>query len=339
MRWGAVLLGVCLACSAAAPLAAQQAVAIRGSDEVILLPPPGVSVEPYSNLGYRLQRVGNDWRIDVDASPLMSRARFRLPQHASPDAGGVERLARRLTASEGTVYGAASRILDWVARNIQYRLDRSLPQDAEAVLVRRTGFCTGIARLTVRLLAAVGIEAREVPGYVVAAAGQSGGIVGYHRWVEIRYPDRGWAFSDPIASHHYVPATYLRLASDRLDPLWAGSAFRILQRRRDLTPVDVYPSAAGITARRNDDVQVAAALLVKASQAASGVEVILSGVTTRQVCQPTDQRCIFVGLAAGNYEVTMNVAGKRRYSGRVRVNERQRLRLRIPEIVLQAEAR
>lgn len=338
--WGrAVALAVWLAGSTVLPAPAQQAVAIRGRDEVTLLPPPGVSIEPYADLGYRLQRVGDHWRIDVDASPIMSRAGFRVPPRASTDTDEIDRLARRLTASEVTVYDAASRVLDWVARNIQYRLDRSLPQDAEAVLERRTGYCTGIARLTVRLLAAVGIEAREVPGYVVAAAGSPGGIVGYHRWVEIHYPDRGWAFSDPIASHHYVPATYLRLASDRLDPLWAGSAFRILGRQRDLLPVDVYPSAAGITARRNDDVQLAAALLVKSSQATSGAEVTLSGEAIRQVCQLTDQRCIFVGLPAGKYEVTMTVAGKRRYRGRVWVHERQRLRLRIPEVDLQAEVR
>lgn len=337
MRRAVAFLAVGLLTAAA--VVAQQAVAIRGTDEAVVQPPPGMVIHPYSNLGYRLSRDGNAWRVEVSALPLESRAAFRLPDASTTAGDGVEELARRLTASEATVYGAASRILDWVARNIEYRLDRTLSQDPATVLRRRNGYCTGIARLTVRLLSAVGIEAREVPGYVVAPTASAGVIVGYHRWVEIHYPDRGWAFSDPIASHHYVPATYLRLASEHLDPLWAGSDVRLVTRHRDLIPVDVYPSRAGITARRNRDVQLAAALLVEAPGAAQSAQLVLSGRSLRQVCEPTEERCIFVGLPAGSFEVTMNIAGERRYSGRVRVNERQRLRVRLPEPQLGAGGR
>jgi hypothetical protein len=324
-----VALGI-LCLTAALPALAQRAVAIRGTDDVLVQAPPGMVIHPYSNIGYHLTRADDGWHIQVNATPLASRAAFRLPAASAPG-DEIESLARRLTASESTVYGAASRVLDWVARNIEYQLDRTSPQDAETVLRRRTGYCTGIARLTVRLLSAVGIESREVPGYVVASTVAAHGIVGYHRWVEIHYPDRGWAFSDPIASHHYVPATYLRLASEQLDPLWAGSEVRLTRRRRDLTPVDVYPSAAGITARRNRDVQLAAALLVEAPAWVQDAQVVLSGSRLRQVCELTDRRCIFVGLPAGSFEITMNVGGESHYNGRVKVNERQRVRLRLPD--------
>jgi transglutaminase-like putative cysteine protease len=92
-----------------------------------------------------------------------------------------------------------------------------VPQDAPTVLRRRTAYCTGTARLAVALLTAVGIEAREVPGYVYASAGSDDVRPGFHRWIEVRYPDRGWAFSDPLASQHFVPATYLRLAAESLE--------------------------------------------------------------------------------------------------------------------------
>lgn len=316
----------------AAPLTAQQGVAIRGKDVVVLEPPPGVSVQAYSNLGYRLTKEDGRVRIEVTTEPIGSEASFRLPAESRDEPASVNALARRLTASETTVYGAASRILDWVARNIGYRLDRSLAQDPDTVLTRRTGYCTGIARLTVSLLQAVGIEAREVPGYVVASPEDPTAISGYHRWVEILYPDRGWAFSDPIASHHYVPATYLRLASEQLDPLWAGSEARIVLRTRDLIPIDVYPSRTGITARRNDDIQFAGALLVNTPAGEEGMHVVVSHGDLRQSCSPRNERCVFVGLPAGRFKIVMSSSDEQLYSGTVRVNLRQRVRIRIPEI-------
>lgn len=314
----------------ATSLEAQQAVAIRGTDVVVLEPPPGVVVSAYSNLGYRMSKEGDRVRIEVSTSPIESHAAFHAPTEGRDAPATVAALARRLTASETTVYGAASRILDWVARNIAYRLDRSLPQDSATVLSRRSGYCTGIARLTVRLLQAVGIEAREVPGYVVASPEDPGGISGYHRWVEIHYPDRGWAFSDPISSHHYVPATYLRLASEQLDPLWAGSEARIVSRQRHLLPIDVYPSRSGITARRNDDVQLAGAVLVDTPASDRDAEVILSHGELRQSCTPRNERCVFVGLPAGRFKIVMQREDAQLYSGTLRVNLRQRVRVKIP---------
>jgi hypothetical protein len=34
----------------------------------------------------------------------------------------------------------------------------------------------------------------------------------YHRWIEVHYPDRGFAFSDPSASVNGVDARYLPFA-------------------------------------------------------------------------------------------------------------------------------
>ena len=70
-------------------------------------------------------------------------------------------------------------------------LDRGAPQDAQSVLARRSAYCTGVARLTVALLDALAIPAREVAGYVVDDLPQ-GGRSGFHRWIEVFYDDRGW---------------------------------------------------------------------------------------------------------------------------------------------------
>jgi len=57
---------------------------------------------------------------------------------------------------------------------------------------------------------------RSAPGFppdlfaVAAFLLQIGGA--YHRWIEVHYPDRGFAFSDPSASVNGVDARYLPFA-------------------------------------------------------------------------------------------------------------------------------
>ena len=138
------------------------AFAIEGVDQARILAPAGAHVQPYHNVGYSLEWIGDEVRVEVDTSPLTSSSRYSLP--TSPiealSSDPVARLARNLATGADTHYEAISRILGWVARNIEYNLDRNQGQDAVAVLERRAGYCTGIARLTVSLLNSVGIEAR-----------------------------------------------------------------------------------------------------------------------------------------------------------------------------------
>jgi hypothetical protein len=123
--------------------------------------------------------------------------------------------------------------------HVRYEPDRTRSQEAAAVLERRSGYCTGIARLTVGLLRAVGIPAREVPGYVVAAdVAGPGGAKGYHRWVEVHYDDVGWVFSDPLATHHWVPATYVRLDREELVGDAIRSDARLVSRSNEIRGAD-----------------------------------------------------------------------------------------------------
>lgn len=287
--------------------------AVEGVDRARLLAPAGAHVTAYSNVGYRLEVVGGEVRVEVDASPLTSASRLQGtrgdgPRERQDDTTpqAIGRLARGVTSGAETHYEATSRILGWVARHIEYNLDREQPQDAESVLERRSGYCTGVARLTVSLLEAVDIEAREVAGYVVNDGGS--GPQGYHRWIETFLPDRGWVFSDPLSTHHYVPATYIRLGSEFVVPE-NGMEGLLLERRDEVDTVDVFPlGSPGVTARRNSERQLAASLRVRLEDQSRGVAV-LTGRSSRWTHALVDGGTTFVGLDPGNYELQLLVPG------------------------------
>ena len=287
------------------PAPALGARAVEGVDRVRLLPPAGARVENYDNAGYRLRWIGDEIEVEVDTGPLDSRTRFEAPNR--PAEGSIARLAAGLTTGAETHYEAVSRILGWVARHLEYELDRSQPQTAEAVLDRRSGYCTGVARLTVALLDAVGIEAREVAGYVVGST--PGRPRGFHRWIEAYLPDRGWVFSDPLSTHHYVPATYLRLAAEDLE-VERGMDGLLLERRDTIATVDLYPLAPpGVTARRSSARQLAAALRVRLEDQSDGTAV-LEGSSARWTHALVDGKTTFVGLDPGSYQLRLLLPGR-----------------------------
>ena len=280
--------------------------AVEGVDRARSLAPAGAHVIPYSNAGYRLELIRGEVRVEVDASPLISTTRFQLEPSDQRAEGSIARLARGVTSGAETHYEATSRVLGWVARHIAYNLDRQEDQGAAAVLERRSGYCTGVARLTVSLLEAVGIEAREVAGYVVG--GSETGPRGYHRWVEVFLPDRGWVFSDPLSTHHYVPATYIRLGSELLVPEH-GLDGLLLERQDEVDTVDVFPLAApGVTARRNSERQLAASLRVRLEDHSHGVAV-LTGRSARWTRALVDGGTTFVGLDPGSYDLRLLLPG------------------------------
>lgn len=338
----AVFAGAVLALLGAFPIAAAASgglaaggLAVGGADRARILPPAGARIEGYENIGYRLEIVGDELVVQTTLEPLVSTAAYQAPKAAPGD--GVERLARALVVGSTRHYEAVSRILDWVARHVEYRLDRTAEQSAEAVLARRDGYCTGIARLTVALLEAAGIEAREVAGYVVndgamarASSGPGARTGGYHRWVEIRIPDRGWIFSDPLATHHYVPATYVRLAADDLD-LGSGLEGLLLERQNDVVPIDLHPWApAGVTARRNTARRRAATLQVELGPANARGVATLEGWKTRHRRILDGGRIVFVGLDPGDYRLRLELSGGRSVIRSVGLPDRIRKVLEIP---------
>jgi hypothetical protein len=281
---------------------------VEGSDRATIQLPASARFESYQNFGYTVTARGGIAEVEVDLTPLQSREPFFPPavqrlERSDP----IARLAGSVTAGARTRYEAASRLLSWMARHIRYELDRSEPQDAASVLERRSGYCTGVARLTVALLEAVGIEAREVPGYVVKA--ESGSPAGYHRWVEIFYADRGWVFSDPLSSQHFVPATYVRLASESLLPEPEADPGKLVFRDDGRQVVDHAPHAPrGVAVRRNLPARVSGALEIRAPEASAGVAV-LEGAGRRRTAVLSRGRSTFVGLEPGTYTLTVLIEG------------------------------
>jgi hypothetical protein len=285
---------------------------VRGSDEATMLVPAGVQVESYENSGYRLRLEDSVAHIEVTAMPLASRQTFdegRLAPSATPES----RLARAVAAGARTRYEAATRILGWIASNVRYELDRSQPQDARSVLSRRSAYCTGTARLAVALLDALAIPAREVAGYVAEdLPGASGS--GFHRWIEVFYDDRGWVFSDPLASHQFVAATYLRLTSSAVESDMPGPAL-LLSRENLLEEIDqLAPTPARLVlARPNDTTRHAAGLRLQVPglAGAANAQAALIGPGRRRVERLVSQGgALFLGLAPATYEVEIRDRGR-----------------------------
>jgi hypothetical protein len=288
-----------------------------GVDVARLVPPAGAVVEPYENAGYALRFVSGAVEIAVDLAPLESRTPFAPPP--GQPAGRLERIAREASAGATTRFGAVAGVLGWVSRNIRYELARDRSQEPGDVLARGSGYCTGLARLSVALLDALGIEAREVPGYRYQGKGAEAQH-GFHRWIEVHYPDRGWVFSDPVASHQFVPATYLRLAAERLEVEPGTGA--LLERRDGVRDVDLAPwLPAQVRVRPNGSERGSAALVVRMPDGQDG-EAWLAGNGVSRSARFEQGELRFLGLAPGRYELEVTAQG--------RLAARKRLLFRAP---------
>ncbi len=319
-RAGRALLAAAGLLCALAGGAQAQAVALVGSDRVRLELPAGSLVESYANGGYRLSVTGGEATVEIDLAPLRSTQPFALPSQPR-DTDAVALLARAVATGAISRYEAVTRVLQWVARHVAYDLDRSAPQDAASVLQRRSGYCTGVARLSVALLAALDVPAREVPGFLVAPAGV-GAPAGFHRWIEVRYDDVGWVFSDPLVALHYVPATYVRLASESLLPAAEALPGRLLARDDRRIPVDLFAEASPhLTLRRNDLSRRAGALQVTVDGAAGG-HAVLEGHGTRRIRALDRGAITFVGLEPGSYLLRVERAGATPLEKRVILRDR-----------------
>lgn len=329
---GVAAQGVAAQGVAAQGAAATAGVAYEGSDRAVvrLAPELAARVEEHTNAGYRLRRgsAAGEVTVEVSLAPLDSRSPFTLPDPAANEgvrgaaaAGEVARAARSAAAGAATVYAAVSGVLGWIVHNVSAAEDEAGGGRAPAaVLASGTGDAADVARLAVALLGALGIEARTVHGLVVGPP-RPGAPRGAHAWIEVRYPDRGWAFSDPLHHHHYVPATYLRLAGAAS----ALAAAELVAREDRRAPVDVYAAGGpGVGARRNDETQVAAALRVVVPGAAEGVAVLTAAGGTAQRRALRGGEGVFVGLDGGAYTLEVLIPGQPRLARSIELAPRQR---------------
>jgi Transglutaminase-like superfamily len=296
---------------------------VTGRDQAWVRLPPGLEAAPYSNTGYRLEAFGGDAWVHSTALPMSHDTEFSLP--AGRDAGGLEpvpRLARSLTTGATSHGDATLRILAWLSRNLRYELDREAPQDAATVLARRSGYCTGIARLAVAMFHAVGIEAREVPGWVA----ENGG--GYHRWIEVYDPATGWTFSDPLRYHGFVPATYVRLAGESVANAVAESGV-LLTRESRLTGIDDESASAPWIRQVVTKPRHGASLRVAVEGADRG-EAVLAGGGFRRSRELAAGEALFANLPAGSYLLVVSPDGRRGLTRRLELRGRVRAEMLFP---------
>ncbi len=282
---------------------------VVGSDRATMLVPAGVQVDSYTNAGYRLVVEDSVAEVEVDLAPLESKQAYderRLPAAKSPEA----RLARAVAAGSRTRFEAVTRILGWISANIRYELDRSLAQDARAVLARRSAYCTGTARLAVALLDSLAIPAREIAGYVVEEIPGGQGS-GFHRWIEVFYEDRGWVFSDPLASQNFVAATYLRLASSVVESELPGAAL-LLSRDDEVEEIDLLAQTPArlVLARANGSARRTGALRVVARGFPNAEAALIGPGKRRRVENVRGGTALFLGLVPATYELQIRERGR-----------------------------
>jgi transglutaminase-like putative cysteine protease len=222
IRAASAFLGAALVLLAGTPapvvFAGEQVARYRGDGDAARL------FDQFDNDGYSLAVAAGpagsvELSVRVSDSPLASRAPFptgltrdkTLPP--APDRDAFAESAVRGATTEAV---AVERILSALAAAVRYDPDRVRRQDPTAVFAERRANCVGLSELAVDLLRRAGIRARTVQGVLRMEPGapgydrQIGGA--YHRWIEVHYPDRGFAFSDPSASVNGVDARYLPFA-------------------------------------------------------------------------------------------------------------------------------
>jgi hypothetical protein len=135
----------------------------------------------------------------------------------------IARLAGEVTRGSRYVHEATHAILSWLADNLTFDTSIKVPSDAVSALKYKKAYCVGYSNLAVALLRAAGIPARVAhgylpPGYEWGFSKEYWGVKvndgGYHAYLEIYYPDTGWAFSDAEHSHNFVDPFHIILRLD-----------------------------------------------------------------------------------------------------------------------------
>lgn len=196
---------------------------------------PVENIPNYSNKSFSQRVLSRDefgvrLEVTVNLDPLGSNAPFPVQGISDPvvrkslraekdiqsDNPQIVQAARQITAGATTVAEATERISNYVHDHVTYVIP--VPQDALSVFRTGKGCCQGYTRLTIALARAVGIPARYAHGYLppgedwgarVERFGVKTSGGGYHAWVEMYYPDAGWAFTDGEYTKNYVDPFHL----------------------------------------------------------------------------------------------------------------------------------
>lgn len=222
---------------------------LEGEHTVVydIVNPRGVAFIPnYSNESFEQKVVNLDEfskRVTVTSrmGPLKSRVPFPIPSqtlsssispYLAPERDrqsnepSIMRLAGEITKGSQYAHEAANAILSWIADYLTFDTSITVPTDAVSALRYKKAYCVGYSNLAVALLRAAGIPARVAhgylpPGYEWGFSKDYWGVKvndgGFHAYLEIYYPDTGWAFSDAEHSHNFVDPFHIILRLDGMD--------------------------------------------------------------------------------------------------------------------------
>jgi transglutaminase-like putative cysteine protease len=196
------------------------------SDSVFVAPQPLALSGPFRNLWqdetdsvYMPSNSGALVRYSVE-SDIATPDPEQLRAASGPIPPGIERdylqlpatdprvweLARRITASQPTVYDQAAAVERYLQTNYAYTLNlpAAMPADPVAYFLweSRAGHCEFFASAMAVLLRTLGIPARLVNGFLQGHYNDVSGqytvrASDAHTWVEVYFPDYGWVPFDP----------------------------------------------------------------------------------------------------------------------------------------------
>ena len=207
---------------------------------------PEISVPEYENQGYVFRSLpGGTFQVQVDASPFRNSTPYPTPINnleaktlliRNADHYSIQipkLLATRIAEQRGYV-DVVTEILDWVAGHFTYGKTDGTPY---------RGDCNTLTDTTISLLTAFEIPARPAVGIVMETDSRVLAGPALHRFVEIYYPPAGWMFSDPLASHHFVPASYVFIPEKMAD-LYLGTKITRISTLPELKPVAILNYSA-----------------------------------------------------------------------------------------------
>ncbi len=298
-----------LPCSASAGLTI-----LDGKHTVVydIVNPRGVAFIPnYANESFEqsvtdLDEFSKRVTVTSKMGPLMSRVPFPIPAQRIPVSvaryleperdrqsrdPSISRLAQDITGGSQYTHEAANAILTWIADNLTFDTSITVKSDALSALQYRKAFCVGYSNLAVALLRAAGIPARVAhgylpPGYEWGFSKEYWGVKvndgGFHAYLEIYYPDRGWVFSDAEHSHNFVDPFHIILRLDGMEMPGAykggylevdkATFYTVYREENSTTMVDELPRPkTKRLGRRIDEQQHAALVTGKVSDSAGRV--------------------------------------------------------------------
>lgn len=129
------------------------------------------------------------------------------------DHSAMIKQAKNIIAGATNRFEAATKIYEWVYRNIVKHPTVSLPSALD-VLQRREGDCNEHTYLFVALARAAGLPAQINVGIVFAETGADEGAFYYHAWPAVYVGE--WIEMDPTLGIPLVDATYIRLLTGEI---------------------------------------------------------------------------------------------------------------------------